>query len=167
MSLAPYEALVDLAEQERTLALDGRWSELSDLLDRRADVMAQLPARDPDSARPLLERALAAHAQAHAAMGAARAGLLAELGDTGRTRSARPPRRCAPTATPSTSTASRPPRRPTASSTRRCRRCSRPATTSSSPRSGCASDGHVRRTGDLGHGPDRPTAAHGCHGGEP
>jgi hypothetical protein len=86
MTLAPYEALVALAEQERALALDGRWSELSDLLDRRGAVMAALPADDPADARPLLERALAAHAQAHAAMSAARAGLLAELGGAGRLR---------------------------------------------------------------------------------
>jgi len=88
LGLAPYEALVALAEQERSLALDGRWSELSDLLERRASVMAALPAEDPAAARPLLERALAAHAQAHAAMGAARAGMLAELGGAGRTRAA-------------------------------------------------------------------------------
>jgi hypothetical protein len=88
MDLGPYEELVALAESERTLALDGRWSELSDLLDRRGAVMAALPARDPEEARPLLVRALAAHAQAHAAMGAARAGLLAELGGTGHTRTA-------------------------------------------------------------------------------
>jgi hypothetical protein len=88
MSLAPYEALVALAEEERSLALDGRWSELSDLLDRRGAVMAALPADDPAAARPLLERALAAHAQAHAAMGAARAGLLAELGGADQTRTA-------------------------------------------------------------------------------
>jgi hypothetical protein len=88
MNLAPYEVLVALAEQERALALDGRWSELSELLDRRAAVIAALPPEDPAEARPLLERALAAHAQAHAAMGAARAVMLAELGGTGRTRSA-------------------------------------------------------------------------------
>jgi hypothetical protein len=88
MSLAPYQALVALAEEERALALDGRWDELSDLLDRRGAVMAALPADDPAAARPLLERALAAHAQAHAAMGAARAGLLAELGGAGHTRAA-------------------------------------------------------------------------------
>ena len=88
MSLAPYQALVAMAEEERALALDGRWDELSDLLDRRGAVMAALPADDPAAARPLLERALAAHAQAHAAMGAARAGLLAELGGTGHTRAA-------------------------------------------------------------------------------
>ena len=88
MTLAPYEVLVALAEQERSLAFDGRWSDLSDLLDQRASVMAQLPAQDPAAARPLLERALAAHAQAHAAMGAARAGLLAELGGTGHARTA-------------------------------------------------------------------------------
>jgi hypothetical protein len=86
MSLAPYAALVELAEQERALALDGRWSELADLLDRRAAVIGALPAEDPAAARPLLERALAAHAQAHAAMAAVRAGLLAELGGAGQTR---------------------------------------------------------------------------------
>jgi hypothetical protein len=88
MDLAPYEVLVALAEQERALALDGRWSELSELLDRRATVMAALPREDPPAARPLLERALAAHAQAHAAMGAARAGMLADLGGADRTRTA-------------------------------------------------------------------------------
>jgi hypothetical protein len=88
MSLAPYEALVALAEQERSLALDGRWDELSDLLARRAAVMGALPSIDPVAARPLLARALSAHAQAHAAMGAARAGLLDELGGAGRTRDA-------------------------------------------------------------------------------
>jgi hypothetical protein len=88
MDLGPYEELVALAESERALALDGRWSELSDLLDRRGAVMAALPAEDPEAARPLLVRALAAHAQAHAAMGAARAFLLAELGGAGQTRAA-------------------------------------------------------------------------------
>src|SRR3954449_322424 len=66
MDLGPYEELVALAESERALALDGRWGELSDLLDRRGAVMAALPAQDPEAARPLLARALAAHAQAHA-----------------------------------------------------------------------------------------------------
>jgi hypothetical protein len=88
LSLAPYEALVALAERERELVFDARWSELSDLLARRADVIAALPATDPAAARPLLERALAAHAQAHAAMRAARANLLAELGGAGHARSA-------------------------------------------------------------------------------
>jgi hypothetical protein len=88
LSLAPYEALVALAEEERTLALDGRWTELSELLGRRGAALATLPDRDPAAARPLLERALAAHAQAHAAMQATRAGLLAELGETGQTRAA-------------------------------------------------------------------------------
>jgi len=88
MTLAPYETLVALAEQELALALDGRWTELTELLERRSAVIAALPADDPAAARPLLERALAAHAQAHAAMNVARAGLLAELGDTGRTRTA-------------------------------------------------------------------------------
>src|SRR4051812_5051671 len=88
MDLGPYEELVALAESERALALDGRWSDLSALPDRRGAVMAALPAHDPEAARPLLVRALAAHAQAHAAMGAARAGLLAELGGAGQTRAA-------------------------------------------------------------------------------
>jgi hypothetical protein len=70
MNLAPYEALVALAEQERALALDGRWSELCDLLDRRAAVMDALPADD----------------QAHAAMTTARATLMVELGGAGQTR---------------------------------------------------------------------------------
>jgi hypothetical protein len=86
VTLAPYEALVALAEEERELALNGRWDELDGVLERRAAVIAALPQRDPAAARPLLERALAAHAQAHVALQVARADLLAELGDTGRTR---------------------------------------------------------------------------------
>ena len=86
MTLAPYEALVALAEEERTLALDGRWTELTGLLERRAAVIGALPEHDPAAARPLLERALAAHAQAHAALQAARAGRLGELNGAGRTR---------------------------------------------------------------------------------
>jgi hypothetical protein len=88
VTLAPYEALVALAEEERELALDGRWGELDGVLERRAAVLAALPHHDPVAARPLLERALAAHAQAHVALQVARADLLAELGDTGRTRTA-------------------------------------------------------------------------------
>jgi hypothetical protein len=88
LSLAPYQALVALAEEERALALDGRWDDLQGVLDRRAAVIASLPAADPVDARPLLERALAAHAQAHGALSAARAAVLAELGDTCHARAA-------------------------------------------------------------------------------
>ena len=88
MSLAPYEALVQLAERERTLALDGHFEELDGVLDRRAAVMAALPAAAPLAARPLLERALAIQGEAQAAMAAARTAVVGELQGAARARTA-------------------------------------------------------------------------------
>jgi hypothetical protein len=88
MSLAPYEALVELAEAERALALDGRYEELDAVLDRRAALMATLPRTPPLAARPLVELAVAIQTHAQAAMSAARNAVLDELRGAARTRTA-------------------------------------------------------------------------------
>lgn len=58
-ALAPYEALVRIAEHELELAGAGRYDELEQLRRQRAEVMLTLPRPVPAEAREPLERALA------------------------------------------------------------------------------------------------------------
>jgi hypothetical protein len=58
-ALAPYEALVRIAERELELAGEGRYDELAQLSRQRAAVMRALPKPAPALARDPLERALA------------------------------------------------------------------------------------------------------------
>jgi hypothetical protein len=58
-ALAPYEALVRIAERQLELAGQGRYVELAQLSSQRDEVMRQLPRPAPEGAREVLERALA------------------------------------------------------------------------------------------------------------
>jgi hypothetical protein len=57
--LAPYDALVRIAEQELELVSERRYSEASQLATQRAQVMRMLPHPPVAGAREPLERALA------------------------------------------------------------------------------------------------------------
>ncbi len=70
--MSAYEHLVVLAERELALVQAGRLAELPDLHARRAQVVATLPARPPEAARPALARAADLQAQVGAALEAAR-----------------------------------------------------------------------------------------------
>jgi hypothetical protein len=67
----PYAQLAELAETERELALAGRIEQLLAVQERRAALVAGLPARAPDGAREHLRRAAAAQAEATAALASA------------------------------------------------------------------------------------------------
>jgi hypothetical protein len=86
--LSAYEHLVVLAERELALVRAGRLTELPDLHARRAQVVATLPARPPEAARPSLERAAELQAQIGAALEAARDAAGRELGRLRRGRGA-------------------------------------------------------------------------------
>jgi hypothetical protein len=75
----PYAELAELAELERDLAIGGRIDELLEVQVRRAALVAGLPARAPQSARPQLERAAAAQAAVQAALVASLAGMRGEI----------------------------------------------------------------------------------------
>ena len=64
----PYATLAELAETERDLALAGAVDELLAVQERRAALVAGLPARAPRHARAHLARAAAAQAEATAAL---------------------------------------------------------------------------------------------------
>lgn len=57
--LAPYEALIRIAERQLELAGQGRYDELAQLSAQRDEVMSRLPRPAPEGARDVLERALA------------------------------------------------------------------------------------------------------------
>jgi hypothetical protein len=86
--VSAYEHLVVLAERELALVRAGRLAELPDLHARRAQVVATLPARPPEAARPSLERAAELQAQIGAALEAARDAAGRELGRLRRGRGA-------------------------------------------------------------------------------
>jgi hypothetical protein len=68
---APYARLAELAEAERDLAVAGRIDELLAVQAERAALVARLPARAPEGARPWLARAAAAQVDATVALSAA------------------------------------------------------------------------------------------------
>jgi len=63
-ALAPYRALVRIAELELELASDRRYDEIAQLAPQRAQVMSMLPHPAPIAAREILERALAVERRA-------------------------------------------------------------------------------------------------------
>jgi hypothetical protein len=67
----PYLQLAELAETERELAAAGRIEELLAVQERRAALVAGLPAQAPPSAREHLRRAAEAQAQTTAALAGA------------------------------------------------------------------------------------------------
>ena len=76
----PYWALVELAERERAIILDGRHDELPVVDAERTAILAALPARPPASARPALERLSALQEATTAALAAALADVRRQLG---------------------------------------------------------------------------------------
>lgn len=56
--LAPYAALIRIAERELELAGEGRYAEIAQLDGQRAQILQSLPAAPPRAAREHLERAL-------------------------------------------------------------------------------------------------------------
>jgi hypothetical protein len=67
----PYQRLAELAETERDHAVAGRIAELLAVQAEGAAIVATLPAKTPEGARPHLERAAAARAEITAALAAA------------------------------------------------------------------------------------------------
>jgi hypothetical protein len=65
-----YERLAELAEAERDHAVAGRISELLAVQAEATALVAALPAKAPEGARPHLERAAAARAEVTAALAA-------------------------------------------------------------------------------------------------
>jgi hypothetical protein len=83
----PYLRLAELTEAERDHAVAGRVDELLEVQGQRAALVAQLPARAPQSARHHLRRAAAAQAEVTAALATAMRGVRADAVriDRGRT----------------------------------------------------------------------------------
>ena len=77
---APYWALVELAERERAMVLDGRHEELAGLDAERAAILASLPSRPPAAARPALERLSALQEATTAALTSTLADVRRQLG---------------------------------------------------------------------------------------
>jgi hypothetical protein len=67
----PYARLVELVESERDHAVAGRIDELCEVQAQEAALVAALPARAPEGARPHLLRAAAARAEITAALATA------------------------------------------------------------------------------------------------
>jgi len=67
----PYLRLAELTEAERDHAVAGRVEELLEVQAQRAALVAELPARAPESAREHLHRAAAAQAEVTAALATA------------------------------------------------------------------------------------------------
>jgi hypothetical protein len=54
----PYATLLELTEREHALVVSGSWEELAAVDSSRRELMASLPARPPETARPALTRAV-------------------------------------------------------------------------------------------------------------
>lgn len=78
-ALAPYEALLAHAELELELAAGGRMAELGGLESRWDELIAELPARPPSSAAPVLARARLVHERTRIELLRLRDGLLREI----------------------------------------------------------------------------------------
>lgn len=83
-ALAPYRALVEVAETELALASAGHWGELAGVHDAWGRALDALPLRPPADAEPLLRRALALSEQSERVIATARDAVMRELGDVGR-----------------------------------------------------------------------------------
>lgn len=70
-ALSSYERLAELAEAEREHTVAGRIAELLAVQAEGAALVASLPAKAPEGARPHLERAAVARTEITAALGAA------------------------------------------------------------------------------------------------
>jgi hypothetical protein len=84
MTLDPYAAILELAEQELELARAGRIEDLRSLAPRWDELTAGLPPQPPASARGPLARAAALHERTNAALMCLREALLYDLRTTAR-----------------------------------------------------------------------------------
>jgi hypothetical protein len=80
MGAAAYLRLVEMCEQERELIAAADWDGVVALATRRTELVAGLPARPPAEARAHLIRAEELNRANAAALAAARAATVAELG---------------------------------------------------------------------------------------
>lgn len=78
---APYEQLLTLGICELELAREGRIEELLACQERRAELIASLPAEPPPDAREALERCLAIERRLEHELGAARGVVLEALAE--------------------------------------------------------------------------------------
>jgi Flagellar protein FliT len=79
-AVAAYARLVEMCEQERDLIAAGDWDAVVSLGKKRAALAAGLPSRPPAGARSHLRRAIDLSRENAAALAAARAATVAELG---------------------------------------------------------------------------------------
>ena len=78
-SETPWVELVELAERERDIVVDGRWDELPAVSAHRLTAMASMGTA-PASARPHLQRLVELEHEIHAGLSAGRAFTLQKLG---------------------------------------------------------------------------------------
>ncbi len=83
-TLDPYAAILQLSERELELAGMGRIDDLHALGEEWRALVAELPERPPDAARPLLERAALAHERTHIELLRLREAMLCDMRTTAR-----------------------------------------------------------------------------------
>lgn len=83
-----YELLLQLAEREHALVVDGSWEDLAAVDAVRRELLAGLPAAAPAAARDLLVRAAGVQAQTSALLAAGVDELRRELGTLAQGRAA-------------------------------------------------------------------------------
>jgi hypothetical protein len=82
----PYIRFVELAEREHDALIAGDIEELAPINTERLELMAELPVRPPDEARPVIAEAARLQARNTALLEAAKARISARLAASGRTR---------------------------------------------------------------------------------
>jgi hypothetical protein len=85
---APYEALTELIEHELQLAGEGRFAELAESAEVRAELIKTLPVTPPACARDALERATALQQRLRIEVLRGREAVLAALSDVERAKRA-------------------------------------------------------------------------------
>ena len=86
MTDEPYTRLVQLARQEHELVLQDDFEALEELTAERDELVASLPSRAPESAKPALTEAARIQASTSAALAVARARLGREMATVERGR---------------------------------------------------------------------------------
>jgi hypothetical protein len=83
-TLDPYAAILELSKRELALAGMGRIDDLHALSAEWRALVATLPQRPPDAARPLLERAARVHERTHLELLRLREAMLCDMRTTAR-----------------------------------------------------------------------------------
>jgi hypothetical protein len=83
-TLDPYAAILELSERELELAGMGRIDDLHALGEEWRALVAELPARPPEAARPYLERAALVHERTHIELLRLREAMLCDMRTTAR-----------------------------------------------------------------------------------